>query len=142
MKRQVLKGRQSGLTLIELMVVIAVLAILTAIGYPMYTEQIRKARRTDARNALHMIAIAQERFYTVNGMYADDLGKLNIPATLQTGNSVEGHYDVGLSISANNLTFLITATPASGSGQTDDEDCQELGLDQTGLQHANGTHCW
>ena len=145
MKKRVFNRSQSGLTLIELMVVIAVLAILTAVGYPMYTEQVQKARRTDARNALHLIALAQERFYTVNGVYASDLGALNLPAELQAGGSEEGYYDLSITLPANNLAFLITATPASDSGQSKDEDCQELSLDQTGLQHANGAdtdHCW
>lgn len=145
MTKRGFKGRHSGLTLIELMVVIAVLAILTAIGYPMYTEQVQKARRTDARNALSMIALAQERFYTVNGTYADALDKLELPADLQAGASMEGHYDISIVLPDNNLAFLISATPAAGSGQAKDEDCTELRLDQTGLQFANGAdtdNCW
>lgn len=145
MKRPAFNGRQSGLTLIELMLVVAVLTILTAIGYPLYTEQVQKARRTDARNALHQIALAQERFFTVNGAYADTLDKLELPAVLQTGGSLEGHYDISISLPDNNLAFLITATPDTDSGQTDDGYCTEFRLDQTGLQDANGTEtdkCW
>ena len=59
-----------GFTLIELMVTVAIVAILSAIAYPAYTEYILKSRRTDAKNALLDLAARQERFYSLNNKYS------------------------------------------------------------------------
>ena len=65
-----------GVTLIELMIVIVVLSILVAVGYPNYREFAARAKRTEARAALLEIAAAQERFYLQNQAFGDmeDLG--------------------------------------------------------------------
>ncbi|MBA1331553.1 pilus assembly protein PilE, partial [Candidatus Endoriftia persephone str. Guaymas] len=62
-----------GFTLIELMITIAVLVILVGIGYPLYSEQLQKARRVDARSGLMRLAMAEERFYALNGSYASQV---------------------------------------------------------------------
>ena len=138
--------RQRGLTLVEIMIVVAVLAILSAIAYPLYTEQVRKTKRNDARNALAQIALAQERFYTVNGQYATKLSDLtSLPGFMQTGDTREGLYKIGISVPAGNATYTLTATPVSGKGQDKDKDCTSLLLDQTGYENATGNDpdkCW
>src|SRR5258708_40052678 len=66
-----------GFTLVELMVVIVIVAILAAIAIPGYTSQIRKSRRTEARNALLDAAAREERFFATNNYYTvtgTDLG--------------------------------------------------------------------
>jgi len=139
------RHHQRGLTLIEIMVVVAVLAILSAIAYPTYTDQVRKSRRTDARAALQQVALAQERYYTVNGVYTDDLTNLNLPAFLQSGDSRQGMYALSLNVPAGNRVFTVTASPVSGKGQDKDADCTSLLLDQAGIQNATGgdtDHCW
>jgi type IV pilus assembly protein PilE len=70
--------RVRGLTLVELMVVVAVMAIVATIAYPMYTNQVQKARRADAKVALESIALAQERYFTIFGSYGT-LAQLNDP---------------------------------------------------------------
>lgn len=63
--------RVKGFTLIELMIVVAIVGILAAIAYPSYTEQVRKSRRADATGALLGFANAMERHATVGGSYCD-----------------------------------------------------------------------
>ena len=61
--------RQHGFTLIELMIVVAVIAILAAIAIPNYLEQTRKGRRADAVRAVGQLQLSQERWRAENPAY-------------------------------------------------------------------------
>ena len=63
------RQRSLGFTLIEVMVVVAIIGILAAIGYPSYQNQVQKTRRADAKAALMEFAQGAERYYTQNGDY-------------------------------------------------------------------------
>ena len=125
------------------MVVVAVLAVLAGIAYPLYTAQTEKARRADAKIALETIALAQERAYTINGSYASSLssGTLQISTALAAGGSEEGYYN--LSLAGGGQTFTATAT-ATG-GQSSDTECATFTINQLGQKTATdggGTNCW
>ena len=140
-------NRKSGFTLIEVLVVVAILAVLSAIAYPLYNSQIEKARRSDARAALLEIAQAEERFFTVNGTYTDDLNQLSLDADLQGGVSEEGLYTIGLAHdNGDTATFVVTAAPVSG-GPQDGDDCTQLQLDHLGARTgtwagSDENRCW
>ena len=137
-------GRQSGLTLVELMVTVAVLAILATVAYPLYTTQAQKARRADAKMALETIAMAEERFYTVNGSYTDDLAQLQMPTALQGGNSEKGYYGLAVEHPGGDvLAFTVTAT--AQDAQADDGKCATFTIDHVGAKDATGddpAKCW
>jgi type IV pilus assembly protein PilE len=133
------KRFQIGFTLIELMIVVALIAVLAAIVLPSYQDSIRKARRTDARGALTTVAQLLERFNTEGNTYAG--------ATLGTGStdlykatSENGYYALALS----NLTagtFTITATPSGGQSS---DSCGTYTLTQAGVRGSTGAVavCW
>jgi type IV pilus assembly protein PilE len=136
-------ARVRGFTLVELMVAVAVMAILSAIAYPLYTSQVQKVRRTDARVALATIASAQERFYSINGAYTANLADLDIDPALQAGASAEDYYDLAVALTPNG--YRLTATPDPGKSQADDAYCTSLTLDSAGTKDGTGSDpdkCW
>jgi len=140
-------AKQRGLTLVELMVVVAVMAIIASVAYPLYTGQVQKSRRADAKVALQALALAQERFYTINGSYATAVTAFSIDPAVpdsvwQSNQSEQGYYAIGLA-NGTNQDFTLTAT--AGGAQADDDACDTFTVNQFGVKAATGsdpTVCW
>jgi type IV pilus assembly protein PilE len=152
------KSRRSvlGLTLVELMVIVAILAILVTIGYPMYTAQVQKGRRADARAGVMELAMIQEREFAAWGGYSEPSGAITgitsadgAPAPDANSNFNTDVARVGtqyaefytFNITATNTAFTITATPTGG--QAADTKCATFGVDQAGVKTATDLNlCW
>ncbi|MCP4995976.1 MAG: type IV pilin protein [Gammaproteobacteria bacterium] len=110
-----------GFTLIELMIVVAVIGILSAIAYPSYMDSVRKSRRTDGQSALLDAAQKMEVFYARNATYTTTEADLNPPLS---GVSPEGYYDINIqnAIAACPITacYRLRATAGSTGGQDQD----------------------
>lgn len=125
-------SKSKGFTLIELMIVVAVVAILAAIALPSYQEQIRKSRRAQARSDLAEIAQGLERSFTVNRGY----DKYDLPFTQSPREAAAdaGYYKLSLEKTA--TTYTVTATPENS--QTADR-CKILSIDNLGVKKSTGT---
>ena len=130
-----------GFTLIELMIVIAIVGILAAVAYPAYTDSIRKARRVDAMNNLLRYQIAQEKYRASNPNYAASVTDLGAGASPVT--SSEGYYSISIAAGADATSYLIQAAPKTGTDQVND-DCGTFDLNQDGPDFSTNANasCW
>ena len=130
-----------GFSLIELMIVVAILSIVVAWGYGSYRDTVIKSRRAEGLGELLMIADNLERHYSDRGTYADaNLG--NSANAVHASSSKHGYYNFSI-IKASAIQFTITATPQRG--QADDSRCGTFTLDSFGTRQASGSHredCW
>jgi len=143
-------SNMKGFTLIELMTVVAIIGIISAIAYPSYQDSVTKTKRADAKTSLMDRAAGFERCFTMNGQYNYTAGPPvkecvavlgSASNALASTTSSKGYYTIALSSLAA-TTFTLTASP---SGFTDAK-CTSFSLNQTGLPTYTGTgtskDCW
>lgn len=133
---------QAGFTLIELMVVTLIVAILAAIAYPAYTEQVARGRRSDAKASLLEAAQWMERRYTLTQSYE------NAGALPELRGSTAGHYAVSVMAGASAptvSTYWLEMTPSVTGGMYNDR-CGAFQVNQAGRRLVTGTasiqDCW
>jgi type IV pilus assembly protein PilE len=131
--------RMRGMSLIELMVVVAIVALLATIAVPSYRQFLLRSHRAEATSALLNLAAAQEKFYLQNNTYSVDLSTappagLGLPPT-----TVNGHFTVVID-AANAAGFTATATTAGGQAQ--DTHCATFTINQAGARTATSADCW
>jgi len=128
-----------GFSLIELLVTLAILAIVSSLAVGGYRQYLRRAHRVDATAALLRVASAQEKYYAQNGQYADGLAMAPAPpAGLGISGTERGDYVLDIQAAAGGtvIGFTATATVAADGTQTDDADCWVFTLNERGLRGA------
>ncbi len=121
-----------GFTLIELMIAVAIVAVLASIAYPAYQDSVRKGRRAEAFTALSTLQQAQERWRSNNASYTTTLANTASAASAPNGLGVVAGTSSGLytiSVSSTNATdYTATATANTGTSQASDGNCKVLGV--------------
>lgn len=134
--RNTQRSGECGFTLVELMIVVAVIGILAAIAYPAYTEQVAKGRRAQAQTTLLAAQQWMERFYTENFSYKTNSGGSSAKDLFATRFSTspppgEGAAVYDLALEPNDDSYTITATRKSGTAMASDK-CGNFTVDQLG----------
>ena len=146
-----------GFTLIELMIVVAIIGILAGIAYPSYVEYVKRSRRAEVQTALLETAQFMQRFYSANSQYDKDLSGKDVALTnfervpRSDGSAktyaiafAKGGTTAKPTTSLSTTGFTLQATP---QGTMANDACGSFTLDQTGLKGVTGTgatvaNCW
>jgi len=132
-----------GFTLIEVMVVVAIIGILAAVALPAYKDQVTRGKRSTAQAVLLEGSQFMQRFYAAQNTFT--AGDTNFPAVLKQSPkdvaAANKAYTISVAVTAR--TFTLTATPVLA-----DSKCGNLTLDDTGTKGLSGTYsgtvadCW
>jgi type IV pilus assembly protein PilE len=145
-------AKAAGFTLVELMIVVAIVALLGAIAYPSYRDHMRRSNRTVGKALLTDAAARQERRFSEAGAYTANMTNLGFPADPTVSDS--GFYSVDATVAPAGCcetagggcttctSFTLTATTVAGGGQQDDTHCASMSITQAGVKSATNTDCW
>jgi type IV pilus assembly protein PilE len=137
-------GQDRGVTLIELMLVVAIVGLLSVIATVGYRAYVERAHRVYAMNALNLLYQRQEDFRLINNTYTDDLDALGFP----DGCSEHCVYTISFAVAPDTRAYTARAEPTpdgghNGVNQTSDDRCQWFTIDSRGVRDAGPADaCW
>ena len=138
-----MKQAQTGFTLVELMIAVAIVGILSSIAIPSYQDSVRKSRRADAKAALLGFANAMERHFTESNNYCDAGGAdggdscgeggndFGTPSVYTPSSETATYYNFTIADDVNMSSYNLLATPI---GAQADDKCGTLTLTNTGAK--------
>jgi len=142
---------QSGMTLIEVLVVVVIVSVLAAFAFPSYMQFVVRAKRSAATSMILQVADRQQQFFMDNKRYAATLPQLNFPAAtfmiadegaFVADGAADRVYQVSLS-NTTATTYTVNAVPQLNQAIKDTQ-CGSLSLTHTGVkgQSGGGQNCW
>jgi len=139
-------SKSSGFSLVELVVALAIVAILSMVALPSFMDSVRKSKRTDAQTALNRTTTNLERFFGANGTYTTDVTELGLLIDDEVAYSDDRGYVMTVAAGATGIgsSYVVTATAAAGSMQADDTGCTVLTVSSLGQRTPApaSSHCW
>lgn len=134
-----MKTAQQGFTLIEIMIVVAIIGILAAIAYPSYDEYVKRGNRTEGQAFLSDVAARQERYFSQNNAYITAVANI-AKLGLSSASSPTGKYTVGFAGGGGGYTL-------TANNQFSDAKCATLTLNALGVRGSSGSRsdnndCW
>jgi type IV pilus assembly protein PilE len=133
---------QSGFTLLELMIVVAIIAIGAGVALPMYSESVKRSARNEARSVMAENQLWLEKMMFTNNTYMNGAVAPTLPYTQSPKGGAPKYRITLAAVTAN--TYQMLATPLPGV----DTKCGTFSIDQTGLRGLASTHtltveeCW
>ena len=138
-------ARARGFTLLELLIVTAILGLLAAIAIPAYSGSVLRSQRAEARIQLITVASDLERFFASNNRYITDATPLQAPATAgRTLTTTNGFYLISVAAGDTGIDSSFVAT-ATAQGEQLADACHTLTVTGTGVRGAGGAsveECW
>ena len=139
-----------GVTLIELLIAIAIAALVAAIAIPGYRRYLIRAQRSEAKIALLQLQTAQEKYYLQYNLYTKDVtgsSSATTPGLGLPGVTETAKYDIAVTtLGASAQSYTATASPHAGGGQTEDLQCADFTITDGGVRGNSGTStsemCW
>ena len=128
----------AGFTLVELMIAVAIIAIIAAIALPLYQNQVEQTRRTTAQADLLELAQWMERRYSNGFDYRDGGNNPVLPFT-QSPQTGTAFYNISFSVNATRDTYTLQAVP---TGAQANDDCGTLTLNDEGVRGTAQAGCW
>ncbi len=155
------KCKNEGFTLLELMIVVAIIGIIAAVAFPSYRESVAKGNRSDAIAALIAFQGAMERHYTETNSYCDaaqssgsnscgdsstkDTGKPDIFSDVVPIDGGDAYYNLTISaVTANSYTLTATRTGSMSNDRCGDFSITNIGVKSIANQESGVTasDCW
>lgn len=139
--------RARGFTLIELMVVVAIIAIIAALAVPSWRRYTFRARRADGQKLLMHIAQAEERYYGNYNKYTDQVTNLGYKKSPVIADNNDYSVTVTMATAQTSQAYLATAVPINSQAG---DKCGSLSIDNTGQKlpaptdaaHNSNGSCW
>lgn len=133
----------TGFSMVELLIVIAILAILVSAAIPSYQRAITKSRYTDAKELLYTVAHRQQQYYTQHNVYTAVTGVAGIQVATTSSN---GYYTLSIAVPDPPSAYSISAVPVPGTSQANDPACGTFTLTSLGVKSVSGSQtsppCW